>query len=398
MARKLVPVEFGKFLTALVFAQIMFILADSGLGQLAAKNIAQSQFEWNEWAENIFSWRIWMNIFVLLAAPLLSFLFFPAREVAVLSIVLTLAMLSLGTADFFIWVLKGFRKVILSSVLLIVSRGTLFFLILGALAVHSKIKVLSFIFLFNGIVSVALAGLVVARSVKLPRFVNLRREFFHDIFPQICRFSIVIIGFVLFNRIDVMIVARIFGTLSAGFYGTAVHILEFLSLIPFSVYGVVLPVFSASGENDEKLKRVFKNVFLSLFLAALLIILVGSFLVTPIVIFILGRDFLPTSEYLRIMLWCCIPIFIAQLFFAFLLARNDFKILIWGVGTGLFVEVLFNVILLPSQGVYGAAWAKLLGTFSVLFVYSRAIGSYQLLSFKKNLAFGFAPKLGRPMC
>src|SRR6185437_11373140 len=104
IARFLNVADFGRFTAALAYASIVAVLVDSGMGMLAAKDIAQSGSVDRSELDQLFSWRLWVILLACAAGPLLGWALLPSSAVRRIAAWLIPGVLLLGTTDFFCWI------------------------------------------------------------------------------------------------------------------------------------------------------------------------------------------------------------------------------------------------------------------------------------------------------
>ena len=101
-----------------------------------------------------------------------------------------------------------------------------------------------------------------------------------------------------------------------------------------------------------------------------MLILVIFFFSTPLIIpIIFGNEYLDTSKILRILLFC-IPIrFLATSIESPLYTKDLMKWKTGSMGIAAALNIVLNLMLIPSYSYYGAAVATLISEFVVLILY-----------------------------
>jgi len=79
----------------------------------------------------------------------------------------------------------------------------------------------------------------------------------------------------------------------------------------------------------------------------------------PIILFLYGKDYLPASSVLSIHIWAGVFVFLSIASERYLIAENTTKISFYRSLLGAVFNVILNVILIPSYGIMGAAYATL---------------------------------------
>jgi O-antigen/teichoic acid export membrane protein len=102
-------------------------------------------------------------------------------------------------------------------------------------------------------------------------------------------------------RLDVLVVTFTLGEKAVGIYSPAVSLVSALFLVPYAVYGVMVPVLSRLYLNNPRQMRLTTMRMLLLLLAIGLGLAVFTSLVTPLVVTVLGKSFGETLDILRIL-------------------------------------------------------------------------------------------------
>ncbi|QIR15113.1 polysaccharide biosynthesis C-terminal domain-containing protein [Shewanella aestuarii] len=84
-------------------------------------------------------------------------------------------------------------------------------------------------------------------------------------------------------------------------------------------------------------------------------------LVAPVLVpFLFGHDYLSVIAILQIHIWAGVFIFMRALFSKWLLIEDIPKYSLVTHGSGAVINLVLNILLIPSFGALGAAWATLI--------------------------------------
>lgn len=366
MIARLLPVAaFGQFTAALAFASIVAVVVDSGMGMLAAKDIAQDLQPAGRQAgagtrrlNQLFSWRLWT-----IAAACLLLLFgkrlLPGQE-ALLITALTPSVLLIGMTDFFCWMFKGAQRAVWCAGLQVSSRILL--LVCAVIALHNAHPLTALLVAYGvaGVGAVVAGLIVAARGLHGLHGVRLPADFFRHTLPGIYKLGAILILSVAFTRVDVMLVARLLGNTSAGLFGAAGRIVDALRLIPMVVYSVYLPIFSMLHDQPEEQRRQFLSGYNVLLLLATALALIGSLAARPLFHTVLGAQYDGAVDCFLPLLWSCVPMFANILIFSLLYANNDHRTPFIAITVALTIEIVLDVLWLPRYGTVGAGWGRLM--------------------------------------
>lgn len=159
----------------------------------------------------------------------------------------------------------------------------------------------------------------------------------------------------IYFRIDSVMLGMMTGESEVGIYNVAYRIMEGVFFIPYIIMSVYFPVLVKRNR--------FKEIFIKLlFLLGGLGIVssVALYVFSPIFIrTIYGHEFLNSISVLQILSFVIFPVFLGHLTTQSLVALdlNRLYLLVAFIGTG--INVVLNYFLIPPLGGAGAAWATL---------------------------------------
>ena len=156
---------------------------------------------------------------------------------------------------------------------------------------------------------------------------------------------------VLSFSLDKLIVGPLFGFALLGNYSLGIHVLTLLTLVPNIVFLYVLP-HDATGKQHKRLKKF--TIFVSIILAILTVLL------TPTILPIFFPKFIESIEIVQIMSLAIIPRTISMMFISKFLGQEKSKIVIFGSGIYLIVQIPSMILLGELYAINGVALALLL--------------------------------------
>ena len=209
-----------------------------------------------------------------------------------------------------------------------------------------------------------IAAVLMVRGLRLPRLKSsvpwrqvLRETSVFNIYPVIAN---------IYDRIDVVLLSALAGSLAVGIYAAPYRILNGIQILPFALMSALLPTISGMtrNENDQQLCSRMTGFFYSL---ALFPVLVVTLLARPLVLLLLGNSFAESTPVLRILIWATIPMFVNFGLNTFLLARSHEKKFLRTTVVCAVVNIAANLILIPRFSYFAAAAVTIL-TEAVLLV------------------------------
>jgi O-antigen/teichoic acid export membrane protein len=173
----------------------------------------------------------------------------------------------------------------------------------------------------------------------------MRSTFAFNIYPFIVN---------VYDRVDVVLLARLAGTFATGIYSLPYRIFATLQIIPYSIMGALLPGFSASAaglQAGEKCAAAMKVLYLS----ALLLLLATLTFADPVVLLLLGKGYAQSIVTLKILVWAAAPAFLNGALNTLLLAAHREKAFLWTASVCTVFNIAANLILIPKFSFIAAA-------------------------------------------
>ncbi len=203
-----------------------------------------------------------------------------------------------------------------------------------------------------------LAGVVILFSKNKISFSANYKKLMKPVFNYSRKNLMAYMGHYFNKRLDVWFVQHFKGTIALGQYGLATQISNFVSeaLVPFNQ--VLFPYITGSEPDKHKMMvgRIARlNFAFSTFAAAIIFISARWFI--PL---LFGKEF--SLAIAPTMVLSVGIIFISQrlIFSNYFKATNHIKYVIRASWTGVAMTILFDILLIPSYGILGAAIATVI--------------------------------------
>lgn len=362
----------GKYSIAVTFIGFITIFVVFGFDKIVERSVAQNN----------------RNLLILIISAFIGIFIFWIISIPIVFVVLSQMRYS-SNVTIAIQILTLY---VISSALLIVINAS--FRGLERMDYEAGITFLSgFLFLFFGsiaiynfenIIFVALA-MVVERFITLIVatwiFIKIIRKNFKVVFAKITlkewlsffKSSLPFVGValiaLLYQRIDILLLAEYLPDAEIGQYATAYRVFEMLILIPGMIATAAFPIMTQSQKLDRSVYKNIAGKSIQYSLAATLPIIVGAlFLTRPIIELVFGEQFKPAGILLQLLVWGLLSQALNNTLGRGIIAFHHEKSLIFIGIFSLASNILINIILIPKIGVIGAVWATLVSYFfSTLF-------------------------------
>jgi O-antigen/teichoic acid export membrane protein len=164
----------------------------------------------------------------------------------------------------------------------------------------------------------------------------------------------------LYGRIDQIIVFRAAGAGDAGLYGAVYRILEQAHFIPLSLNATMFPMVAAAWAVDRaRARRLLQLGAEYMMVGSAGLLAFAIVCARPSVEFIFGASYSDAAPALPILMGAFIAISFGYLGGQGVLVLGLQRLAVISAATGLVVNVVLNLLLVPSYGFVAAAWITL---------------------------------------
>ncbi len=233
-------------------------------------------------------------------------------------------------------------------------------LVQGVIVVAAAFLLIQFGFGLRGVIAAevlsaaagaAVALLSVAGSMETA---DVNAQGFRDLAQSTFAFNIYPFIVNVYDRVDVVLLARLAGSLATGIYALPYRAYGIFNIIPYGVMGALLPAFSAS-RVDQNAREACARAMKFLYLVALLIVLATLTFAEPAVSLLLGESYRGSIQTIKILIWACVPMFLNFALSTLLLAAHKEKVFLWTASICTGFNVAANLLLIPRYSFLAAA-------------------------------------------
>lgn len=373
IARRFGVVDFGEFTKVTTYVAFFYLLADFGFNAVFLKK--------NGIWSSLLGLRIFLSVFLMFfALGILALLpnsgisgyttMVRTGIILFIPTILFQAIITSANAQF----QKEHRYDVATRALIIGSIVSILLLVLYSTTPLSRLG-------FMGtLVVLSLGSLVTAVSALyfIRRFVPLSVSFS---LPTALSYalSVLPIGLtlvfnVIYFRFDSFILTLTRSTIEVGLYGFAYKFFEFIIAIPTFYMNAVYPRF-LKIQKEELTKTIIKSMWFLLLSSLFLMVLV--FLSAPYLTLV-RPEFEGSVTALRILSFGLPFFFLSSLTMWTFIALDKQYHLVWIYGSSMAVNIVLNVLLVPSYGYSAAAWTTVASEGLVLLMSGFILTHYYL--------------------
>lgn len=366
IARFLGDAEFGRYSFAFAFTYIFAIFADFGMNHLLIKDIARQKNNARKYMNNVLVIKIILALLIFLLIVLtLNLLGYPHETKVIVYIVGAYTILT-SFAQMFKSLFCAFEKMEYESLITIIEKLILVLAGLTVLYLGYGLFELVLVYLFAGLVNVALSA--ITANIK---FTKVRFDFDFDLWKHLMinaiPLGLTIIFISIYEKIDIVMLSVMKDNATVGWYGASYTLTAALIFIPATLLNAIYPAFSRFYISSFNTFTVlYKRSFGYLFLIVFPIAVGTTLLADKIILLVYGHDFSYSVPALKILIWSCVFNFMSLLLIFVLQSMDKQKIFVYATGSCALLNVILNFLLIPEMSYIGASVATVI-TQIVLF-------------------------------
>ncbi len=360
---------YGEYFTLFNFSFLFAIFLDFGLVNFNNRNIAQNEHLLSKHFSNLVTLKLFMAVFYIFITMFIGWLIgFNARYLKLLFI-LTINQFFISMVLYLRSNLLGLHLFKIDSFISVLDRllmisfiGILFFQLLPF-----ELNIMSFVYaqvLAYAITSV-IAFFAVLKQTEHFKFAwNWKFNFL--ILKKSTPYAILILLMVFYNRLDAVMLERLLpypdGAIQAGIYAKAFRFLDAANMIAYLFSVQLLPIFARLIEEKQNVENITKLAF-SLLIVPALITSVSCFFYNKELVALINKGTTDAAEVFGILMFCFTAISTTYIFGTLLTANGNLKQLNIMAVSGILINILLNLILIPKFKAYGSAWSSVITQF-----------------------------------
>jgi O-antigen/teichoic acid export membrane protein len=368
LARYLGTVGFGKF--SFVFAYLAFfgIITDLGFQTILVREMSHDASTAPKLIGNAYFIRLILTVLaVLLSMIVIPFMSYPADTTTYVYIA-AFTLLFISFSDFYATIfqanLKMEYRVIAKLAFKIISASLILWIIFS----HGTLMQVIIALVFSEMVK-TLISFLFSRKLVRPRF-EIDFELWRYLFKESLPIALAGVIFIIYFRIDVVMLSMMQGDAPVGIYSAAYKLSEPLSLIPIALLTSMFPIMAASLKtSEERLIKIYRLCVRYLFIIILPIAIGTTILADKIIFLVYGAEFYGSATALQILIWALVFTSAGYVLTNLLISIGKQKRYTSSMVLCAIANVTLNFILIPIMSYNGAAIATV-ATNAVLFIAS----------------------------
>lgn len=371
------------------FSIIFNILLDLGVTNFNSRNIARHNQLLRKYFSNIV-------VFKLLLAVLYSII-----------CITTALFTNWGTKEYFLLIFLIINQFLLSFILYLrsnlgalhlfktdsiisVTDRTIMIIICGILLLNDstrrdfKIEWFVYVQTIGYLCSFIITFFIVLRKAQFFKL-QFDKKFLIIILKQTYPYTLQVLFMAIYMRTDMVMVEQFLpdGDQQAGIYAQSYRILDAVAMYAYLFVNLLLPMFSRMLKQRESISQLTRMSLLLLIAPVILFSLTSYFFASEFMSLLYHEKVQESAEVFRVLIMNFIPIAVTYVFGTLLTANYSLRFLNIVSGSGVLLNIILNIILIPHYKALGAAYASV--TVQTLTTVVQVI--YAVRSFRLHFRF-----------
>ena len=368
MARVLGPAQFGQFNYALAYVALFSSVATLGLDGIVVRNLVHTPDAKNLILGSAFILKVIGSLLAISLCVISIFFVEPeSPKMQMLVVIISAGMLfqALDVVDF--W----FQSRVTSMYTVIAKIPALFvFFCARILLLLSTASLIAFAWVQSLELLLGAIGLVVAYQRLGDRATAWRPLYKYAMTLIKESWPLILAGLsvMLYMKIDIVMLGKMSGDRETGLYSAASRLSEGFYFVPMIIASSLTPMLlRARALGTAQYKQSLLNLYVLMVRLSLMIAIPFAILAPLFIEVLFGDNYADSAAILRVHIWAAVAVFLGVASSQYLTAEGQQKMSLYRTLTGLIVNVVLNVLLIPTYGAMGAAIATLVSYFVATF-------------------------------
>ena len=367
IARNLGPTNYGQLSYAISFVALFGFLASLGIDAILQRDLIKYPEKRNEYLGSAIGIRVISSLLTIVICTTTA-ISLSAKDVSLLLIFIISLSPLLSSFQLLSYEFIAESKSKYPSILTLIVVTILNILKIVVIFLNGGVIYLALVVLAEPILY-SLGYLYIKnktyRDIKMLRFdKKISLSILKDSYPLILSTAFYAVSM----RIDQVMLKNFLGAESVGLYDAAVRLSEVSYFIPQIMITSFLPsIINTRNTSTEIYNKRMKKLLIGLFSISILIALATTLLSKQLILVIFGSGFIGALPVLCIYVWSNIGATLNSFGQQVLISENKVKSISIMTFSGMIINVILNIILIPKYGMVGAAIATLI-SYSVPFL------------------------------
>lgn len=383
--------QYGFYYAIFNFSFLLNILLDLGITNFNNKNIAQNNHLLSKHFSSIVLLRILLaGVFSLITLAgglvigytpdmmkmLVAVMFNQILISTILYLRSNLAGLHLFKIDSIISILDRLIMIVICGFLLLSHKQP------GSFDIRWFVYAQTAAYLITALITLV----IVIDKAKLKKLA-WRWPFFLMILKKSYPYAVLVLMMTFYNYIGSVMLERVLpfrvGANAAGIYASANRLLDAANMIAFLFSGLLLPIFARMIKLKHNVEGMVRLSFSLLVIPAMVVSICCYFFSYNLMNLLYnGTNVEESSAVFKVLMCCFVPISSVYIFGTLLTANGNLKQLNIMASTGMVMNIILNLILIPRYQALGAAVSAI--TTQMMMSLAQVLMAQKIFRFRKN--------------
>ena len=380
VARYLGPITFGKYAFVIVLAEVINVLGSMGMPSISVREVARDKGKTPIILTSGIILQIILSLLVMLIMVIVFNLVVGSRELIYGAYICGIAMILDIWGKFFAAFSQAYEKMEYNTYQTLIGQSIHVILIIFVAAGDFGLIGIFTALLLARLTSAIFGCYIVFKKFARPE-ATVNRTSLTFLIKEAYPVGIKRILRKINLRVGTLLLAAIKSKYEVGLFHAVYKIVQSLMFITESVSDAVFPVLSKlSGSSKSSLDLAYEKSFKFVLLMGLPLAVFLTCFSKPIIILILGHEYIEASPILQIFGWVLAFMFLNFFMERMLISGNRQHLMATLTAIALVINILLALALIPGMSYMGAAIATLISEV-VLFVLSFYFVSRYISSF-----------------
>jgi len=370
LARYLGVEGYGIYALALSFIGLFIQLLDGGLNSLLMRETARKVADRQQLLGRVLAGKVIMGVVVFLGIVCLAIGLAYPKDALYSILIYGMAMIFLSFADTFRAVFLAFEKAVFEGLLLMLNRFLLLGGIVLCIVLNIKIPNIMVSYLVSGLIVLWLGSYLCKKIFYAPSW-DMDKKSIKNLFKDAMPFAVGAIMAEIFYNIDSVMISKMVGLESVGYYNAAYKLSYSGVLLANTMTLAIYPYLTKNWLGDKnKVFDMFRRLFKMLVILSMAFSLTAAILSDNIIVLVFGNQFKESIVLFQLLVFALPPLFLMHLTNRTLDAVGEQRFKANTMITGVIINVVLNFILIYKFKAVGASIATVVTSIFIVVVHT----------------------------
>ncbi len=388
----MVPSEdYGVYFALFNFSMLFSILLDLGLTNYNNKNIAQNNHILSKYFSGLLTFKFLLSVIYFVITFIVGYVVGYDSERFMMLLFLSINQFFISIILFMRSNISGLHLFALDSVLSVLDKVLMIIfcgILLWGNVIETAFSIIHFIYAqtFAYVITAVVVFSIIIFKTKLFTF-KLNIPFLLVTLKQTFPYAFLVLTMTFYYRLDAIMLDLMLedGEHQAAIYAQAYRLLDASSQIGVLFAGLLLPMFALMIYKKEKLDDLLRLSFTLLFIPASILAIFCLFYGDDIIGLLYSNYNQSSSNVLSILMFCFVAISGTYIYGTLLTSNGSLRQLNTIAVIGLILNLVLNLVLIPTYKAEGSAIASLITQFIILV--AQIVICNRIFSFSINYKF-----------